>query len=61
MGGEIGLRREKKLAGDAKTESRGAMKTPENGRTNLSGGNWDRCVTHYLDSGCGANRSWIGA
>ena len=47
VGGEIGLRGEKKVAGYVKTGSRGAVKTPENGRTNPSGGKWARGVTRY--------------
>ena len=61
MGGEIGLRGEKKLLGDGETGSRGAVKTPENGRTNPSGGNWARCVMSYWNSGWGGNRLRAGA
>jgi hypothetical protein len=45
----------KNLAGVGKTEGRGAMKTPENERTNPSGGKWARCVTHYSRSGWDGN------
>jgi hypothetical protein len=61
MGGEIGRRGEKNLRVMAKLGVEEAVKRPENGRTNPSGGNWARCVTHYLDSGWGGTRSWIGA
>ena len=53
--------RQKNLCDMSRTGCEGAMKTPENGRTNPSRGNWARCVTHYQDSGWGGNRPRIGA
>ena len=41
--------RQKKLCDMSRTGCEGAMKTPENGRTNPSGGNWARYVTHYSE------------
>ena len=43
--------RQKNLCDMSRTGCEGAMKTPENGRTNPSGDKWARYVTHYSSSG----------
>ena len=48
---QIRTLRQKKLCDMSRTGCEGAMKTPENGRTNPSGGKWARGVTGYASLG----------